>query len=396
MQSARQVWNIALRDLLQRARSRAFLVSTALIVAVVLGAGPLLALSTGSRPDYDIGIAGRKPLGIEVALAEAALSLDVSVSVVNLGSELQSRSALGDGDVDVVIVDGSRLLWRTEPSPGVAGLVVAGLEAVERRRVAEDLGLSDAEVRNLLDPLSLQNEALQTAEVETTPRRAAAVGGSVLLYMAILIFGQFVLLGVLEEKANRVVEVVLSRVRPRQILAGKVIGLGLLGLAQLFVIGLAVIATLVAVNDRVAGDLPAIGLEVLRGVLVWFLLGYTFFAVVYAALGALVSRQEDVQGVAILPVLLLLPGYFISLTALPNPETTLVRVASMVPPTSPLVMPMRAAVVEVPWWESLVAVGLLGLSVYGLIVVGDRIYRGGILRLGAAVRLRDAWRSAER
>jgi ABC-2 type transport system permease protein len=190
------------------------------------------------------------------------------------------------------------------------------------------------------------------------------------------------------------VEVVLSRVRPYQVLAGKVIGIGLLGLAQVVILGGAILLSLTAF-DIANVSIPSLGGGILLSVIFWFLLGYAFYSVIYAALGATVSRQEDIQSVAMIPLPLLLPAFFISILALEDPNTTLVRITSLIPPTSPIVMPARMAVTSVPLWEVAVSVGLLLAATYGLIRLGGRIYAGAILRIGAKVRLREAWRAAE-
>jgi ABC-2 type transport system permease protein len=277
----------------------------------------------------------------------------------------------------------------------VERVVVAAIQSVERSRVIAELGLSDQEAAALLAPDPPASTSIQERDPEAEPRRLGAFIGTVLLYMSILIFGQFVLMGVLEEKSSRVVEVVLSRVTPRQVLTGKVMGIGVLGLSQLLLFGAAVWFTMSQVElDGVS--LGGVSMTILVPVILWYLLGYAFFSVVYAALGATISRQEDMQGVVIIPVILLLPGYFISLIGSENPTSTLVEIASLVPPTSPMVMPMRQAVSDVPAWEVGVAAGLIIATAYGLILLGGRIYRGAILRIGAKVKLREAWRSAAR
>jgi ABC-2 type transport system permease protein len=213
--------------------------------------------------------------------------------------------------------------------------------------------------------------------------------GSILLYISILMFGQFVMMGVMEEKQSRVVEVVLSRTRPRRLLAGKVLGIGLLGVIQLVVIGGAALFTLSRANV-VNVDLAGIGARVALTVLVWYLLGYALFAVLYAALGATISRQEDAQGVAFIPILAIVPGFFLSIYALEEPNAVLPHLGSIIPPFSPFVMPTRMTVTNVPTWEVALSVVLILLATYWVLRLGARIYQGSILRIGAKVKLRDA------
>jgi ABC-2 type transport system permease protein len=206
-------------------------------------------------------------------------------------------------------------------------------------------------------------------------------------------FGQFVMMGVMEEKQPRVVEVVLSRVKPTQVLIGKVIGIGLLGLVQIIALGAAAVFTLSAV-DIANVDIAGIGLEIFGTLVLWYLLGYAFYSVLYGTLGATISRQEDMQGVAMLPVLLILPGFFLGQMALVNPDSSWVRIASFIPVWSPMVMGVRATASAVPIWEVAVSVLLIVLTTYGLVRLGGRIYRGAILQSGAKIKLRTAWRSA--
>jgi ABC-2 type transport system permease protein len=215
-----------------------------------------------------------------------------------------------------------------------------------------------------------------------------------LLYISILIFGQFVMMGVVEEKQTRVVEVVLSRVRPTQVLIGKVLGIGLLGLVQIVALGGATIVTL-SVADIADIDLTSIGIRVLGVLILWYLLGYAFYSVMYGALGATISRQEDMQGVAMLPVLLILPGFFFAQIAISSPDGWMAEVASFVPVWSPMAMAVRSTVADVPIWEVALSVLLLVLTTYVLIKLGGRIYRGAILQTGSKTKLRTAWRSAE-
>jgi ABC-2 type transport system permease protein len=134
-----------------------------------------------------------------------------------------------------------------------------------------------------------------------------------------------------------------------------------------------------------------LGGEIFFSVVLWFLLGYTMYAVVYAALGATVSRQEDLQSTLIVPVIVMLPGFFLAQIAQNQPASTVVVVASLVPLWSPMIMPTRAALGPVPLWELGLAVVLVLATSYLMIRGAARVYRGAVLRLGAKVKLRDAW-----
>lgn len=394
MRSWRQTWEIARRDLTQRARSKAFLVSTGVIVLLVLGIGPLLASTVNDPPPQEIGVVSDVDETFGGAVRTAAAGFDMVVRFTEFASLEDAEAALREGEVRVVVTSNLELVWRKESSQILTSVIGAAVQAVERSKIIEELGITPEEAAALIAPEPPEVRSLEAPDPNAEPRRIAGLVGAFVMYMAILMFGQFVMLGVLEEKSNRVVEVVLSRVQPHQILTGKVIGIGLLGLAQLVVLSGTIVLTLTMV-DVADIDLAGIGAGLFARIVFWFLLGYAFFSVLYASMGALVSRQEDAMSAGMIPILLMLPGYFFSLIASSDPEVLTVRIFSLIPPTSPMVMPIRSSVTDVPAWEIALSIALILAAVYAMIRIGGRVYRGGVLQIGAKVRIRDAWRAAE-
>ena len=216
--------------------------------------------------------------------------------------------------------------------------------------------------------------------------------GSVLLLASLALYGQWVVSGVVEEKSNRVVELVLSSVLPRHLLAGKVIGIGLLGLAQLtLVAGLAAGLLIAGVFDAPAdlgGDVAL--------VVPWFALGYALYAVAYAAAGALASSQQnaDTAGQPVTYTLLAVyfAGYARCRPALPR--ALLAHALTIFPASAPLVLPARAALVGVPLWEHVLALVLVLVTISALVRFAGRLYAHGLLRGGPRLGLRAAWRLA--
>jgi ABC-2 type transport system permease protein len=199
-----------------------------------------------------------------------------------------------------------------------------------------------------------------------------------------------VISGVVEEKSNRVVELVLSAVRPRHLLAGKVIGIGLLGLAQLALVVGMTAALLVAG----AFDAPAeLGGDIAL-VLPWFTLGFALYAVAYAVAGALASSRQDAdtagQPVTYTLVASFFAGYAVLSAA---PEGALAGLLTVFPLTAPLVLPARSALVGVPLWQHALALALVLASIYALVRLAGRVYAHGLLHGGARLQLRAAWRS---
>jgi ABC-2 type transport system permease protein len=209
------------------------------------------------------------------------------------------------------------------------------------------------------------------------------------LFFGISVFGQMVLTGVLEEKASRVVEVLLARIQPRALLAGKIAGIGLLGLAQIGVTALAALAAVMAVGSA---GVPAVRGPVLAWAIVWFVLGYALYATVYGALGSLGSRVEDAQAVAGPVTIVMVLAYFASFTTIGQPGGVFARAISYFPLTAPMAMPGRIAMGATAWWEPVAAAALTLAAIAGLVQLAGRVYTRAVLHSGPALSLRDIWR----
>ena len=207
--------------------------------------------------------------------------------------------------------------------------------------------------------------------------------------MSLAVYGQWVVSGVVEEKNNRVVELILSTVQPRHLLAGKVIGIGLLGLAQLaLVAGLA--AALLAAG---VFDAPAALGGSLALVVPWFALGFALYAVAYAAAGALASRQQNAETAGQPVTYTLVAAYFAGYVAVSaDSDGALAHVLTVFPLTAPLVLPARSALVGVPLWEHALALVLVLASIYALVRFAGRVYAHGLLHAGSGLGARAAWR----
>ena len=393
MSRYRQVILLARREFIQRAKSRAFLVTMAIIVVVVVLAGPIILLLQDEEKPIDIGLVGSEPTGLESGLDEQATAFDVEVTITRFRTIVEAEEALNDESIDVVLVEASELVWHKDESLRTATIVTGAVAAAEQRVVMEELGLTDEEMIRLVAPTQMTQRTLVAPDPEEEPRQIAAFVGTFILYVSIIVFGQFVAVGTVEEKQNRVVEVVLSRVKPAQVLVGKVLGIGALGLTQLLVLA-ATVAVVVSIIEIPDVSLPSLGAEIIGGVISWFLLGYTLYAFINATLGATVSRQEDLVSVAVLPTPLVLPGFFIAVRAIESPDLLVVRLASFFPPWAPMVMPVRSAVGNAPFWEVALSVVLVLAAIYLLVRIGARVYTGALLRTGGKVKLREAWKAA--
>jgi ABC-2 type transport system permease protein len=333
-----------------------------------------------------IGLVGGDA-GIEQALQDQGAMTGTDVSVVELADEAAARAAVDDGDVDAALLSpaGAQPELLVQSSAGTTGALVQGAVA----QLSLSGQLADAGVQ-LQAPPQVDVVALDAADGDHTQATVVALVGVVVLYGLLILFGQFVAQGVVEEKSSRVVELLLATMRPWQLLAGKIIGLGVLGLLQMMVIAAVGVTGALAFG---VVDLPGQLIGTVLTVVAWFVLGYAFYASVFAVAASLVSRQEDLGSVLTPTTILLVIGFVISIQAAQDPTSTLATVTSFVPGLSPLVMPVRMAAGEAAWWEVAVAVVLMLVAIAVIVRIGGRVYSGALLRTGGKLKLREALRA---
>lgn len=390
MSVARTIWLVAWRELRERVASRAFQVSTAFTLLLVLG---MLLVPTlfglGEPPEYIVGVAGASPPGIAEAIAASAPDEGTTATAEPFAGADELRDALQDGAVDIGVADSVVLVGPDTPTQ-LQTLTTAAMAAFELQRRAADFGVDAAALQELFGAAPQVEEI--AAEAEDDGRNVIAFIGTILLFISIVTYGQWILIGVVEEKSSRVVEVVLGTVRARHLLAGKVIGIGILGLAQLILIG---VLGVYVVGTTEQFDIPEVGIGIVALVVGWFLLGFTFFATGYAVAGSLVSRQEDAQNASFPLTIVMLAGYFVAIASLESGDNVALRIMSLVPPFSPLTMPLRQAAGNAEVWEVVASVALMVGAILLMLRIGGRAYSGGLLRSGGKIKLREAFRSAE-
>ena len=303
--------------------------------------------------------------------------------------------ALVDEQVDAVLVGDRELLLGDSATPQLEGLLQEGAVLTRLEEMAAS-GEVTERVTELLSGQVLEVSAAVPQSGEDSEVRQFLIGQAalVLLFMAIMMTGSWVLLGVTEEKTSRVVEVLLAAVRPWHLLSGKIVGVGILGLLQFAVVagGLVLGIRLVFGADLIR----EVDAGLLATMLLWFVLGYAVYAVAYAAVGAVTSRPEDAQNAAFPMTMVALIGYLVGIFYVGNqPEAPLSVVLSLVPMTAPFVIPVRAVSDSVAVWEQLLAVVLTVGFGWWLIGAAGRVYAGGVFKHQRRVKLREAFRSAE-
>lgn len=389
---------VTAREMGERARSGAFILSVVLVLLFLAG-GLLLPLIFAGDDDvhYELGVVGEGAGAIlDAALAMAnheGADSTTTVEVIPFPSRAAAEAAVDDGEVDGVLVGGSELVVSGEDGDSASGLERLLQGGARSHQIESLVASGEGEVVRILTSAPLSVTPLSgAAPEENAGRSIVAFGGVMLMYMAVLLYGSMTLTGVTEEKTNRVVEVLLAAFEPWQLLAGKIVGIGLLGLAQFM--GTVVIA-LVGIELIGGFDLPELPIDIVVSLLVWFVLGYSFFAVLFGATGALVSRPEDAQNVAAPITLVAVAGFFVAVQALNDPTSTLSVIATFVPPVAPFVAPVRFALGAMPWWQMAASVTVMALTIAVTIRLAGRVYMGGLLRFGAKVSIREAFRRAE-
>lgn len=389
---------VAAREFRERGRSRPYLISSGVTLLIILGLVVVPTVLSNRGRTFTVGLVGSDNDAI-VATAKALTAddeLPTTIETVTFDDRDSAAAALDAGEVDGVLVDGRELLVATTGGFGGSDLERLLQRAASTRRVQELVTGSGAaaDIVDLLTTDALEVVPLRgESEEESNRRGAIAYGGLVLMYMAVITYGAWMLTGVTEEKSNRVVEVLLATVDPWHLLAGKMIGIGLLGILQFVV---TIVAAAVAIRVTNLFDLPQIPFDLFAAMVLWFLLGYALYSVAYGAAGSLVSRAEDAQTAAFPMTMVAVAGFFVSFQALNDPTSTAAVVMTFIPPVAPFVVPVRTAFGAVPLWEHALAVtvtlGFLAL----LVRFAGRVYAGALLHYGGKMKFRDAYRAAER
>jgi ABC-2 type transport system permease protein len=390
MSSREAVTLVARREVRERVREKSFAISTGVSIAIIVLVAVLpKALGLGGTDEFTVGVADRAALPVAQAAARGGGEFDAKITVKQLAPG-EAPQALADGDVDVVLT-GRGLRSQEKPDDKLVNAIQVANRQVRAAEALQSSDLSPDQQRAALAPPPLRLSTVEPVDPQQDRKGTLAFFAAMILYGQLIGYGYFVSMGVVEEKSSRVVEVLLSSIRARHLLGGKVIGLGILGLFQLLliaVLGLAA-ATAAGAIDVDNDVMAAAGMA-----LAWFLVGYAFYASLFAAAGALVPRQEELQSVTTPLTMILLISFFVSFAVLDNPDGTLAHVTSFIPMTAPITMPARIALGAASPVEIAGAlVVTLGCAAI-LIPLAGRIYSGAVLRTGSAVKLRDAWRAA--
>lgn len=410
----RQIWVVLRREYLERVKTKGFIIGTiaipiALIALMALNIFIAVQAAQSDRELVLVDLTG--VMGEEVAgrLDQVGYDLDLAGRDVDL--EELDRQVMEDELEGYLVLDDLTLsegvfAYRSLSPPGRTRVA---LFQGAVRSVALESFLSTASgaegLRTLIGGGQLEFESLldvedqEEAEVARVSGIAIGIGGAMVLYITMLLYGAFVLRSVLDEKRNRVVEVVVSSITPWRLLLGKVLGVGSMGLTQMAIwaacagLLLLVAAPMVAAQipaadlSRLTEFLPGPGVFMLLGV--FFILGYFLYSTLFAAVGAMCATEEE-AGQAQLPLIaLLVIPFILQMASIEGNSMKWLDWVALFPFFSPVMMFPRAAAGAVPWWMTGLSIVFMAAAVVGTAWVAGRIYRVGILMQGKRPTLRE-------
>jgi ABC-2 type transport system permease protein len=404
------VWLIAKREYLERVRTKAFLISTILIPVLMGGGivGSILAGSKAKSTSHITIVSQDQQLATDLQAElqsgkESRMTVDV-ISPGNSATRATLDSMLADKQLDGYLwitpassANGRPSFAYTPRSAGdisTKGTITTALRTVLMRERLAHEGMVASDVDSLMEPVEI-NTTQAGRNADTTSSFVASYVLFFLMYMVILLYGMNVARSIIEEKTSRVFEVLLATIRPEEMMAGKVIGVGSVGLTQVAVwLATAVLLTSTSILSAIGGGSVHVSLSAMQIIffVVYFLLGYLLYSSVAAALGAMVNSEQELQQLNMFLVMPLAGCMFALAPVITNPSGTVARVISLIPFCTPLIMYLRISLAMPPMWEIALSIVLMVATICAILWVASRIYRVGILMYGKKPNLPEILR----
>jgi len=385
-------WLVALRELRQGIRARSFRIVTVFLVIAVAAAVVIPAAVRGHPKVQRVGIVGGSRAALTRTVQTAARIAGVRVTVVRVPNVSAAEAQLRADALAAVLVSDREVLVKQAPSAGTTSRqssLAGALAQVGGLSRLFALVPPGSAASALSHGLNLPIRGLTPPLADLTSR-LTGLSITIVLYIIILIYGSRITVGVSEEKASRVVEVLLAAMRPAQLLLGKVLGMGILALTQVA----AIVITYAVLGWAVGSSLiHGASAEVLGVGAMWILLGYAFYCTAYAAAGSLVSRQSDAYNASLPVQLPLILSYILSFTVLyGNSVYPFYWFLAFFPPTAPISMTVLVAVGVARPWQIALAALLCLVSTAGMAWVAGTIYARAILHTGTRLHVRQVLR----
>ena len=416
----RALLTIARREFLDRIRSRSFIVSTLslpliLIAAVVVGGFSIRSQVAGARSAprraismVVVGGDSRLPAMMQTIFDQTAPGFyavgEWAAPSSDLQAELEHRVRAGELDavlwIDNTVVDTPRAQFlardgNVQHSSFFVGVVLS--RALAQLRL-EERGIAADDASRIVAPVMVEPKVLvQSRAVESLSTFGVAFVMAMVLMFSLLTYGTMVMRGVLEEKSTRIPEVLLCIVTSDELLAGKIVGIGCVGLAQIaiWVTVFDAVFEMAMTGSQVVRQLASevhLGVGVLTAFTTFYVLGYLFYSAMFAALGAAFNSLDEAQQWILVLLLPLVVSTWMVVAVAQAPHSTLAFTMSMIPLTSPVLMTTRIAAASLPLWQIALSIAILGMTVAVLVGMCARIYRIGILMYGKPPNLREVVR----
>jgi ABC-2 type transport system permease protein len=381
---------VAAREVRERIRGRIFRAGTLILLIAVALAIVIPAHTRARSQTQQAGIVGALAAPLRAAVVATGRGVGTTVRLVQEPDAASARAGLRSGQVSLAIVDGREVMTDKALAPADTS-VTAQLARAISRTLGADEALEAAGLTPAQAALLGHAGPLRVASLQPGPAGGGAVGASavglILVSFMLMQYNTWTLTGVMEEKSSRVAEVLLAAVRPGQLLTGKVLGIGLVALAQAaFVVAFAIVLAKSAGSNLLQGTTPL----VLAATLAWLVLGYGFYCWVYAAAGSLAERRDQVQGLIFPLAVPVIFGYFMAETTIASGSpSAFFDVLAYLPLTAPFAMPALIALGKAAWWEFAASAAISVACTVGVARLAAVIYARAILRTGRRVPLRE-------
>jgi ABC-2 type transport system permease protein len=382
---------VADREVRQRLRGRTFRFATVLLLLAVAAAIVIPVAIKGKTHTQHVGVVGTLTPALQRAIQTAASGVRATVSTTAEPNLSAAEDALRSGKLNLVVADLDRVILKRAPAAADTGqsaeLARALAQVIGVGKAVAAAGLTPAQQAQLAAARPLPITGLEPPRGNTAARSTATFG-MIVVFILLSQYLSWTLIGVMEEKSSRVVEVLLSTIRPLHLLTGKVVGIGIVVFAQAAIAAAFAFVLARAVgSDLLHGAAPL----VLLAAVVWLVLGYAFYSWLYAAAGSMAERQDQVQSLAIPLAVPMIAAYVIGITALAGtgPAPAYVKVLAYFPPTAPFLMPALVGLGAVTWWQFTLSALITALSIVAVAVVAAKVYRRAILRTGRRVQFRE-------
>ena len=371
---------VAAREVRERLRSNGFWVSTWLSLAAVIAAVVLPSLHRADHRSQRVGVVGTIDATTRSQLARLVGDQSTDAPIVDLVGIDDARLSLRAHALDVVVVDGTRVITRNtidvSARDATTALALATGRVLATQAQLSAAGLAAPQIAKILDaadPVVYESVDGRLGGTDRGSRRATAAIGVAMIVLLLTIYGNWMLNGVLEEKSSRVIELLVAAVSPSRLLRGKIVGIGIVALIQGTVIAAAALgaSAIASASSPVRGEH-----RLLVAIVGWFVLGYVLYGAAFALVGALSRRHDEAQGMSLLvlaPLLATAAAMVPTLTG--RPVDALTRVLSLVPLTAPIAMPVRQAAGPVSAAQVALAAAGIVIGAALLVMISGRAYR---------------------